>query len=255
MAWVSEQMTVPSPPEDWYQPLASHLKDAYLRYSFTKHTSAEVDFLFDALDLSPGKRLLDVGCGPGRHALEMASRGVEVVGIDISRDFLDVARAAAIERGVSVSLFEMDARSMPFDEEFDAVMSICEGAFSLGLDDLGILKQMAGALLPAGRLAANGVNVFYVLKHMSDSGEFDPGRMLFRETVVDVIGGDGSKKTFDMWNSCYTPRELEWLANGAGLDPLAVYGVSPGAYGLVEATVDHPELLLIATKGKDHLPK
>ena len=75
-----------SEPQHWFEPVAEHLGSAYLRYSFTKGTEQEVAFLVDALGLAPGQRVLDVGCGPGRHALALAARGIEVVGIDISHD-------------------------------------------------------------------------------------------------------------------------------------------------------------------------
>lgn len=239
--------TLSPPPPDWYRPLASHLKEAYLRYSFTYGTPQEVEFLCEVLELSEGKRVLDVGAGPGRHAIELAKRGIEVVAIDISRDFIDLARSRARQAGVTVSLFEMDARNLPFEAEFDAAMSICEGAFGLGLDDLAILRGMARSLRPAGLLAAAAGNAFYLVRHMLDRGEFDPVRMLFKETV-NVVGADGSERTFDMWNSAFTPREMEWIANGAGLDPVAVYGVSPGEYSRASPTFDHPELLLIARR-------
>ncbi|MEO7817931.1 MAG: class I SAM-dependent methyltransferase [Actinomycetota bacterium] len=239
---------VVGPPEDWYNGLAAHLSSAYLRYGFTMGTSQEVDFLLPLLRLAPGKRLLDVGCGPGRHAIEFARRGVEVVGVDLSPDFLSIARTDAAEADVSISFFEMDARELAFEEEFDAVISLCEGAFGLGFDDLVILEGMRRALRPDGRLAAAAVNVFYVLEHMKSSGRFDPERMLYQETVDDVIGGDGTKRPFTMWNSCYTPRELQWLANGARLEPEVVYGVSPGDYAQVQPGFEHPELLLIARR-------
>ena len=74
--------------EHWFEPMASHMGRAYLRYSFTKGTMQEVDFLMRHLDLRPGQRVLDVGCGPGRHAHELARRGVVVHGIDISQEFI-----------------------------------------------------------------------------------------------------------------------------------------------------------------------
>ena len=246
---------IEDPPEDWYGPLAHHLGSAYLKYSFTKNSQKEADFLFDVLGLKPGARLLDVGTGPGRHAIELAKKGVEVVAIDLSSDFLNVARARALEAGVAISFFEMDARDMPFDEEFDAVMSICEGAFSLGLDDLKILRGMTKALKPGGRLATAAVNVFFVTRFLlKDGAEFDPAKMLYKETV-DVLGEDGSTVSFAMWNSCYTPRELEWIANGAGLDPLFVYGISPGDYRQESPGFDHPELLLLARKAAELVTK
>ena len=69
------------PPDHWFEPVAEHLGGAYLRYSFTKGTAQEVEFLVDALELQPGMRVLDVGCGPGRHAHALAARGIEVVGV------------------------------------------------------------------------------------------------------------------------------------------------------------------------------
>lgn len=81
-----------------YRDLAAHAGAAYLRYSFTKGTEQEVGFLVDALDLRPGQRVLDAGCGPGRHAHALASRGVDVVGVDLAFPFLEVARDASAAR-------------------------------------------------------------------------------------------------------------------------------------------------------------
>ena len=53
----------------------------------------EVDHVVDALGLQPGMRVLDVGCGPGRHAHELARRGIVVHGIDISARFVELASA------------------------------------------------------------------------------------------------------------------------------------------------------------------
>ena len=79
----------------WFEGLADHLGSAYLRYSFTKGTAQEVDHVVAALALEPGSRVLDVGCGPGRHAHELARRGITVHGVDISQPFVDIARRDA----------------------------------------------------------------------------------------------------------------------------------------------------------------
>ena len=254
---------LPPAPDDWYVPLARHLGEAYLQYGFAMGTTQEVDFIEETLATVPGERLLDVGCGPGRHAVEFARRGLDVVGIDLSADFVAVAHRRAAEAGVTPSFFQMDARELPFDNEFDVVISLCQGAFGLGLPDLQILRNIRRALRPGGRLALGAANVFYVLGHggalgtpagpppeggLPTSGEFDPVKMLYRARVEGVIGAGGATAGFDIWNSCYTPRELEWIANGAGLDPEAVFGVAPGEYGREAPTFDHPELLLIARK-------
>ncbi len=237
------------PPErNWYAALADHLGTTYLGYEFAQGTEQEVDFLFTALSLKPGARLLDVGTGPGRHAIGFARRGVQVVGIDISPRFLAIARNDASDAGVPVSFFEMDAQDLPFEDEFDVVISICEGAFGLGLDDLKILRGIRRALKPGGHTAVSAPNTFYVLGRVADQAEFDPVTSLFRRTISGVVGENGTSRDVVMWNSCYTPRELEWIANGAGLDPEVVNGITSGEFAAEVPTRDHPELLLLARK-------
>jgi SAM-dependent methyltransferase len=242
-----EEGRLERPPRDWYLPLAEHLGEAYFRYYFTQGTEQEADFLYDALCLTQGCRLLDVGAGPGRHAIELAGRGIQVVGVDSSSKFLNIARRRADDAGVEASFFEMDAYELPFEDEFDAVISICEGAFGLGLEDLKILKGMARALKPGGHAAVASANVYHLFNG-AHSGVFDPVSALFKQTIEEVYGEDGSAETFEMWNSCYTPRELEWIANGAGLDPQFVSGVAPGRFRGQAPTFAHPELLLLARR-------
>ena len=76
----------------WFEDLASHMKDAYLRYSFTKGTNQEVDFILEVTGAAIRSAFIDVGCGPGRHSLELARRGMYVTGIDVSQDFIDIAQ-------------------------------------------------------------------------------------------------------------------------------------------------------------------
>ena len=116
-------------PHHWFEAVADHLGPAYLRYSFTKGTAQEVDFLVDALGLQAGMRVLDVGCGPGRHAHALASRGLEVVGVDISQRFVDYSRRRPhhpVRRSTACR-----CPLLTFDAEFDVAISLCQGAFGL----------------------------------------------------------------------------------------------------------------------------
>lgn len=237
-----------APPKDWYLGVAEHLGELYLGYEFAQGTEQEVEFLYSTLAMQPGDRVLDVGCGPGRHSVELARRGLSVVGVDVSPVFVSLARERASNAGVRVSFFEMDALDLPFEDEFDAAISICEGAFGLGLDDLSILRSVTRALKPGGHLAVGAPNVFYLLNHMSAGDEFDPVSMIFTKHVKSVPGVSGEVRDLTMYNSCYTPRELEWIANGAGADPQFVSGVTPGDYRGEPPTARHPELLLLARK-------
>ncbi|MGH2718853.1 MAG: class I SAM-dependent methyltransferase [Actinomycetota bacterium] len=254
---------LPPPPDDWYIGLARHLGEAYLRYEFTTGTTQEVDFIAETLATAEGERLLDVGCGPGRHSVEFAKRGLLVTGVDISPEFIALAHQASAEAGVTPSFFQMDTRELPFETEFDVAICLNEGGFGLGLPDLKILRAIRRSLKHGGRLALGAANVFYVLKHggvlgppseplpvgaLPAESEFDPVKMLYKARVDAVEGAAGEPASFEMWTSCYTPRELEWIANGAGLDPEAVFGIAPGAYGRDRPTMEHPELLLIARR-------
>src|SRR4029077_14646516 len=80
------------PVSDW-PALAEVTGAAYLRYSFTKGTDQEVAFLLEALGLRAGQRILDAGCGPGRHSRALAAHGLHVVGLDVAPRFLELAVA------------------------------------------------------------------------------------------------------------------------------------------------------------------
>jgi len=90
--------------EHWFEDLASHMKAAYLRYSFTKGTVQEVDYILEATRATVGSFFIDVGCGPGRHSLELARRGMHVRGIDVSQDFVDIAQQDAATQNFCASM-------------------------------------------------------------------------------------------------------------------------------------------------------
>jgi SAM-dependent methyltransferase len=238
-------------PDHWFEPVAEHLGAAYLRYSFTKGTAQEVAFLVEALDLAPGQRLLDVGCGPGRHAHALAAHGLEVLGVDISRRFVELAEAAAPP---GARFERADARSLTYDGEFDAAISLCQGAFGLTggpgapLDADGeVLAGMARALRPGGRLAVSAFSAYFQLRYLEDHDAFDAeaGVNHERTTVLDEAGGAAD---VDLWTTCFTPRELRCLAHSAGLEVEAIWSVTPGAYARRPPAIDTPELLLLARR-------
>ncbi len=214
--------------EHWFEPIAEHLGSAYLRYSFTKGTVQEVDHVVGALDLQPGERVLDVGCGPGRHAHELARRDARPrhrhlcavhpagpgrcpAGGDVraARRPVDGVRRR-VRRGnlpVPGRLRAADRRRPRRD---------------------GARWDHAGAA-SGGRLALSAFNAYFAVKYHTDA-EFDADLGVAHEQT-EVRDPEGRSKTFDGWTGCYTPRELRLLLAKHGLQLERISSVEPGAYG------------------------
>ena len=232
-----------------FEAVAAHAGAAYLRYSFTKGTDQEVRFLVDALGLEPGMRVLDVGCGPGRHVTALASLGLDVVGVDISLDFLRLVRDAPVVRA--------DARRLPWaPASFDAVISLCQGGFGLlGGDEDGVaLAEMARVVRPGGRVAVSAFSAYFAVRFLEEGDTFDAatGVNHERSTVRNELG---EARDFDLWTTCFTPRELRLLAGRAGLAVRELWSVAPGDYAARPPDLDHPEWFMVATLyDLGHLP-
>lgn len=230
----------------WFEPVADHLGSAYLRYSFTKGTRQEIEFLVPALGLESGMRVLDVGCGPGRHAHALADRGIEVRGIDISERFIELATDKA---PAGATFDRMDARQMPFEDEFDAVICLCQGAFGLmtadGHDET-VFAGMARALRSGGGLALSAFSSYFVMKHWTDA-DFDADTGVNHERT-EIRDEQGTVAETSLWTGCYTPRELRLLCSAHGLEVDSISSVEPGAYGTDRPTSDTAEFLLLATR-------
>ncbi len=233
----------------WFDAVADFLGPAYLRNAFTKGTDQEVEFLVDALRLEPGMRVLDVGCGPGRHSLAFARRGFAVVGIDHSTGFVRLARDAAAAGELDAAFEELDVRELDRPGEFDAAICLCQGGFGLlgGHDEIDVFGRIAATVRPGGALAVSAFSAAFAVRHLEAGEEFDPATGVLHE-VASVRGPDGTEAPFDLWTTCFTGRELELLACGAGLADVEVHGVTPGEYRRQPPTLDHHELVLLARR-------
>ena len=231
--------------DHWFEPIAEHLGAAYLRYSFTKGTEQEVAFLVEALGLEAGMRVLDVGCGPGRHAHALARWGIEVVGLDISQRFVDLANEHAPP---GATFLRGDARAMRFAGEFDASISLCQGAFGLvgpGADE-EVLAGIARALHPGGTAAVSAFSSYFSVRYHTDT-DFDAATATATERT-EVRSETGEARAVELHTTCYTPRELRLLAERAGLTAEAIWSVEPGAYRRDAPTTESPEFLLLARR-------
>ena len=218
-----------------------------MRYSFTKGTQQEIDFIVEALGLRPGERVLDIGCGPGRHTHELARRGLLVHGVDISQRFVDLATASAPP---GATFARLDARHLPFREQFDAAICLCQGAFGLlATDDenMAVLSGIATALKPGGTLALSAFSSYFAVKY-HESAAFDASAGISHERT-EVRNEDGEAVEVDLWTTCFTPRELRLMYARAGFEVPAVWSVEPGRYEAVPPSTETPEFLVIGRCG------
>ncbi len=239
------------PPHGWFDEIADFLGPAYLRNAFTKGTEQEVAFLVDELGLRPGARVLDVGCGPGRHALALARLGMRVHGIDRADSFLELAREAAREHDLPATFERVDVRELSYDGAFDAAICLCQGGFGLlgGNDEEDVMGRIVRSVGDdGGAVAISAFSAPFAIRFLEPSETFDAATGVLHEHST-VRGPDGTERTFDLWTTCFTAREMRMLGRQAGLDSATVYGVTPGDYGRRPPTLERPELLLVGRRG------
>ncbi len=140
---------------DWWRThFSGMILDLWLSILPREQAALDADFLVTECHLPPAANILDVPCGQGRVALELAGRGFQLVGVDISPGLLHEARRQADLRQLPVEWREADMRRLPWEGTFDA--AFCWGD-SFGYFDEGgnadFLASVHRALKPGGRWA------------------------------------------------------------------------------------------------------
>jgi len=223
--------------------------------SFTRNTVREVDFLIEALQVSPGASILDIGCGTGRHAAELARRGYRVTGVDISAGMLAQARQRAAAAQVKVVWLQADAARFAPDSLYDAVICLCEGAFGLlgGRDNaidqpLAILRNAAAAMKPQAKCLFTVLNGFALIrKHTQADVEqqrFDPLSL----TEISECRLPGNSGSVILRERGFVPTELVLLFGLAGLTVLGLWGGTAGNWGQRTIDLDEIEIMVLGQK-------
>ncbi len=235
----------------WEYPEFARLSLAGINQRFLPGTAQEVDFLVAELALRPGAAILDLGCGGGRHAIELAQRGYRVVGVDVSPTLLDHACQAAAAAGVEITLVQMnlaafDAPSFRHQHgTFDAALCLCESGLGvLGgyRPDLSFLQGAHDVLQTGARLV---ITTFNGIRRYRRCQEGD-ARFDFAAAVVHWSAPLADGRVLHENQRVYTPSELALLLELAGFRSIAVYGTAPGQFGRRPLGADDIEMMLTA---------
>jgi len=252
--------------KQWYEELFENYGMKYDNENFVQGTIGECDFIEKEIGHDKATRILDIGCGTGRHSIELAKRGYTVVGIDLSESLLTRAKEKASERKLQIVFQKHDARNLPFLHEFDLIIMICEGAFPLMETDemnFQILQNAANALRPKGKLIFTTLNglfpLFHSVKDFLDSNTKEGNAkcaclsfdlMTFREhNITNVEDDHGSKKELHCNERYYVPSEIAWLLKTLNFKTVDIYGAKLGAFSRNDKlSTDDFEMLVIAEK-------
>lgn len=250
-----------------YEELFENYGQKYDAEGFVGGTIGECDFIEHEINCNKAVRIIDIGCGTGRHSLELSKRGYSVVGIDLSQSLLHKAREKAENDGLNISFLHHDARELPFHEEFDIAIMLCEGGFPLMETDemnFEILKGVARSLKSNGKFIFTTLNGLFPLFHSVEaffsSGTTGEGRatyhsnqfdlMTFRDhKMVEAEDDSGNKKVLYSNERYYVPSEITWLLKSLGYQKVEIFGAKLGMFSRKDtlATNDF-EMLVIADK-------
>ena len=240
---------------NWFETFFDGLALELWRATFPPEVTAqEAEFLVRQLELRPGMAVLDVPCGNGRHALELARRGIRMTGVDLATGFLDEARRTAPE----VEWMHADMRALPWTERFDA--AYCWGN-SFGYFDhascVRFLEALARALKPGGWfLLDTGLVAESLLPHLQSERTMQIGDIGFAsrnvydplEGRLDITytftrGDEREVKATHQW--VHSAAELNRMLRQSGLEPLRAFGEVDER----EYTLGSPRLILLARRG------
>jgi 2-polyprenyl-3-methyl-5-hydroxy-6-metoxy-1,4-benzoquinol methylase len=235
-----------------------HHAPKYMNEVFTQNTEEEVEFLIEELQLPNGGAILDVGCGTGRHAVELAKRGYQITGIDISSGMLTEAKKTADKAGVKLELIHADAAKFKPEKKFDGAICLCEGAFALighGEDpiehDLAILRNVNSALKPDSIFILDTLNGLEKIRkfHKEDIAKNKFNQITLVETfAMDYNDNEGNKKTVTVREKGYIGSELKLMLRIAGFEAFHFYGSTAGNWGHRPVDPDEIGMMAIARK-------
>ena len=252
--------------KQWYEALFENYARKYDNEPFVQGTVGECDFIEQEINRDKSLKIIDIGCGTGRHTIELTKRGYMVTGVDLSESQLTGAREKAKAAGLTINFQKHDVRALPFEGEFDLAIMLCEGGFSLMETDemnFEILKNAAKALKSKGKFIFTTLNGLFPLFHsvsefykssqkegQSQCKECSFDLMTFRDHNTAVFEDDsGSKRELKCNERYYVPSEITWLLKTLMFKKIDIFGAKLGAYSRKDKlTTEDFEMLVVAEK-------
>lgn len=243
----------------WWEEL---FNDDFLRATpkvTDKQVAAEVDFVEDSLAVAKGGTILDLGCGTGRHAIELTRRGYAVVGFDLSLAMLSRAADEAQDRDQKINFTQGDMREMSYDERFDGIY--CWGTTFGFFDEeknMQVLKNTYRALRHGGQFLLDVANRDFIIHQSPSLAWFEgEGCVCMDEMAMDWITSrmkvkrtmmmdDGRNREVEYSIRMYSLHELGKMLHEIGFRVCEVSGrtATPGVF----LGPDSPRTLILAEK-------
>lgn len=252
--------------KQWYEELFENYAVKYDAESFTHGSAGECDFIESEVSYKKNISILDIGCGTGRHSIELTKRGYKITGVDLSDSQLKRAAEKAKQENLQIDFQKHDARALPFVNQFDLAIMLCEGSFPLMETDemnFRILQGAHRALKDSGKLIFTTLNGLFPLFHSvkdflasnNDAGnaKYDKNTfdlMTFRDfSTTTLTDDDGKEIVLNCNERYYVPSEITWLLSSLGFKTIDVYGAKLGAFSRKDKlTTEDYEMLVIAQK-------
>jgi len=153
-------------PQDWY---ATAFTGMSAEMAWTERTESEIRRALTMLRPQGGERVLDLACGTGRHSLELVRQGFDVVGVEIGAELVEIARRDAEAQGLKAEFVEGDLRELEYEDEFDIVLNLNDGAvgyFETDEENHRTFEIISRALKPGGQNLIQVPNVLHARAHL-----------------------------------------------------------------------------------------
>lgn len=252
--------------KQWYEALFENYSQKYDNENFTRGTIGECDFIEQELKHDQASKIIDIGCGTGRHSIELTKRGYTITGIDLSDSMLAKAREKAAKECLTIEFLKHNAGNLPFEKEFDLAIMLCEGGFPLmETDEMNyeILRNVTKSLKSKGKLIFTTLNGLFPLYHSVEefcaSGAED-GNATYRSNTFDLMtfrdhniteleDDSGNKMVLECNERYYVPSEITWLLKSLGYGEIEIFGARLGRFSRNDnLTTEDFEMLVIAEK-------